>query len=610
MDEDLLDYYNKELTFLKRSAAQFAQENPQAASQLRISADAIEDPHVEHLIQSVAFLNGRIRKKLEDEFPELNDTLLDVLYPHYLQPIPSMSVVRFAPQKGLSEDYVIPKDTLLETHPVEGEPVTFRTAYPTTLWPFKVTNAELIEGAYRAPPIPAYLDSSAVIKIQLTCDEEDITFGALKPDKIRFYLRADSGIANKLYTLLFNHVVGVSVADNSFDTSPIYLSKENIAAVGFDDSDNLLEYSKRSFAGYRLLTEFFSFSKKFMFFDVTGLGKKLKGRGQKIELFFYLNKSLPGVSEFVDKTTFELGCTPIVNLFSQRAEPIMADGKREEYHIIPDSRQKHSKEIYQVKSVSVTQKDGDELNIPPYYSLSHQEEGASSHGIFWHQQRRNAEHKDKKHLDYGTEVYLSLVNDNYLSLAADKWIINVETVCMNRDMPKRLPFGGGQPALFLREGGLIDEVECLVPPTQTTRPSRQHGTRWRLISHLSLNHLPLYDNEQLLIALKELLTLYNFDDSLNTQAMINGIESVTSRQIASRVRSHGNAAICRGVEITLTLDESRYKDQNMLLFASVMERFFALYAPINSFTRLVLKTRQKPEAVKKWTPRSSHHQIA
>ena len=92
-----------------------------------------------------------------------------------------------------------------------------------------------------------------------------------------------------MYTLLFNHVVGVSVADNSFDTAPLYLSKENIAPVGFDDNDNLLEYSKRSFSGYRLLTEFFSFSKKYMFFDVTGLGKKLKGRGQKIELFFYLN---------------------------------------------------------------------------------------------------------------------------------------------------------------------------------------------------------------------------------------------------------------------------------------------------------------------------------
>lgn len=607
MDDELLDFYNKELTFLRRSAARFSQENPQAASALRISEDAIEDPHVEHLIQSVAFLNGRVRKKIEDDFPELNESLLDILYPHYLRPIPSMSIVKLRAQKGLSEDYTVPKDSLLETHPVDGEPVTFRTSYPVTLWPFKVTNAELVEGAYRAPPIPSYLDSSAVIKIQLTCDEEDIEFGTLKPDHIRFYIRGEEGLSSKLYTLIFNHVVGVSVADHSLDTSPVYLGPDAIQPVGFEDRDNLLEYSNRSFIGYRLLTEYFVFPKKFLFFDIKGLGKKLKGRGNKIELFLYLNKSFAGVSEFVDSSTFELGCTPIVNLFKQRAEPIIADGHCDEYHLVADSRQKLSKEIYQIEEVHVTGSNGEEIDISPFYGLNHDGKHSS---LYWHARRR-AVLNDKPNLsDNGTEVFVSIVNDNYLAQDAKKWIINTDTLCMNRDMPKRLPFGGGQPKLFLREGGLIEEIECLTPPTQTIRPSKKNGMRWRLISHISINHLPLFDNEQALSILKELLALYNFNDSLNTQALINGIDSIKTRQIASRVRSRGNTAICRGIEITLTLDETRYKDQNMFLFATVLERFFALYAPINSFTKLVLKTIQKEEPIRKWTPRASHQLLA
>ncbi|MDH5545252.1 MAG: type VI secretion system baseplate subunit TssF [Gammaproteobacteria bacterium] len=607
MDDSLLDYYEKELRFLNRSAARFQKENPQAASQLGINKDTIADTHVEHLIQSVAFLNGRIRKKLDDDFPELNETLLDLLYPHYLKPIPSMTIARLTPQDGLGDAYQIPKGSLLESDTIDGDALTFRTAYPVTLWPFQITQAELVEGAYKAPPIPSYLDAAAVIKLQLTCDEEDFRFEDLAPDKIRFYIGGDEGISNKLYSLIFNHLVAVSVANNSLDTAPVYLDAACVKEVGFEEEDNLLEYGKRSFSGFRLLTEFFTFPKKFMFFDVTGLKDRLQGRGSRIEIFLYLNRTFPGVADYVNKSVFSLGCTPVVNLFRQVAEPIVASGQSDEYHVIPDSRRKLSREIYQIDKVSITRADGEETVVAPFYGTSHQSL-AGDEGLYWHARRRNSDNHKSNQIDKGSEMHISLVNDNYLSASADKWVINVETLCLNRDMLKYLQ--RGTLNLHMRDGGLVETIECITPPTHTIRPGQLSGLRWRLISHLSINHIPLFDQEQTLTVLKEMLGLYNVNELPKNQAIINGIRKLNTRQIASRVRSHGNAAICRGIEVELVLDEERYKDQNMLLFASVLERFFALYAPMNSFTRLVLRTVQREEPIKKWTPRASNRQIA
>src|SRR5438093_7433685 len=96
MRDDLLAYYHHELTFLRQLGAEFAGKYPKIARRLVLEEDKCEDPHVERLIEAFAFLAGRIHRKLDDELPEITEALLSVLYPHYLAPIPSMSIVQFA----------------------------------------------------------------------------------------------------------------------------------------------------------------------------------------------------------------------------------------------------------------------------------------------------------------------------------------------------------------------------------------------------------------------------------------------------------------------------------------------------------------------------------
>ena len=137
MPDDLLTYYERELTFLRQIGAEFAVKYPKIASRLLLEADKCEDPHVERLIQAFAFLAGRIHHKIDDEFPEITDALLGVLYPHYLAPLPSMSVVQFVldPEQGkLTSGYRIEQGTPLYSQPVNGTPSRFRTCYPVTLY--------------------------------------------------------------------------------------------------------------------------------------------------------------------------------------------------------------------------------------------------------------------------------------------------------------------------------------------------------------------------------------------------------------------------------------------------------------------------------------------
>ena len=316
MDDDLLKFYNKELQFLQRSAATFAEANPKVAARLKLGTDTVEDPHVGRLIEAVAFMNARIRKKLDDDFPELTEGMLGVLYPHYLAPIPSMSIVQFRSLPDLAKPHTIPPGTTLETESLAGEPCQFRTAYPVELLPVRVEEAQIIQGLRAAPSVSRELGASAVLRLVLKCESDDINFAALAPSRLRFYLKGQDSIVHPLYSLLFNNVLKIAVADSDRDANALFLEREALLPVGFERDEGLLPYPARSLLGYRLLTEYFAFPQKFLFVDLTGLTKVWKGRGGRLELFFYLDASDAELERGVSADTFALGCSPIVRFLA------------------------------------------------------------------------------------------------------------------------------------------------------------------------------------------------------------------------------------------------------------------------------------------------------
>ena len=600
MVDDLLPYYDRELSYLRRLAAEFAAAHPEAAGQLRISPDTVEDPHVARLMEATAFLNARTRRKIDDEFPELTDALLGVLYPHYLAPIPSMAIVSFSCQEDLTGSHLLPAGTEVETEPVMDEPCRFRTCYDTELWPVEVADAKLSGLPLSAPANPRASGAAGCLRLSLRCINEAMSFSELAPDRMRFFLRGQAQEVYPLYEILFNNVISVALADSASDGNPVILDKASICPVGFEPDEGVIPFPKRSFLGYRLLTEYFAFPEKFLFFDIVNLSAKtLLEAGRTLEVFIYLNRASKNLERSVSKETFGLGCTPMVNLFHQRAEPIRLTETHSDYRVVPDARREGALEVQSIDRVFASAPDGEEHELDAFFSLKH---GANLKGPrrFWRPSRRPTSLKER-----GTEVYLSLFDDEANPDQPADWVLSVETHCSNRDLPNDLPFGGGHPHLkFVDPVNEVNKITAMTAPTTTLRPAAGQRGHWRLISHLSLNHLSLADVAGGADALREILRLYDFRDSPETRSIIDSILSIETSQVAARTSLAGRSAICRGLEISIELDERGFSGNSLFVLAQVLDRFFGLYCSINSFTRLVAKVKGRQGNFKTWPARA------
>ncbi len=625
MRDELLGYYERELVFLRQLGAEFSKKYPKIAGRLQLEADKCEDPHVERMIEAFAFLAARVQLKLSDEFPEITESLLNVLYPHYLSPIPSMSIVKFDldPEQGkITTGYPVERNTVLYSRPYQGTPCRFRTSYPVVVWPVEVETATLES----LDPVDTRGKwNEAMIRIRLRCMNGTKLSslkvgekGKEKPiERLRFYINGEPQLVYPLYEMIFNHATRVELRPIIARTETTRLQRlptakvlptSAIKTVGFDIDEGMLPYTPRSFPGYRLLTEYFACPEKFLFFDVDGLNEAAReGFGERFEIIIYLSEVTPPRAT-VTANTFQLGCTPIINLFNKIAEPINLTQQQNEYRVIADVHRQMASEIYSINEVFTTNAQQQKMKeFHAFYSYQHARTSEQERA-FWYAMRRPSQVKD----DEGTEVYLSLVDLGFNPHVPPVEVITIETTCTNRDLPSKLPFGGREGDFEVETPGPLTKGRCLKKPTETLRPPLRRGTHWRLISHLSLNHISLVEgaaNGLNTTPLQEVLLLYDFLNTSSTRKQIQGIQSVTSRRVVRQIGERVGTGFVRGLETTIDFDEEKFVGAGVFLFASVLERFLALYASINSFNQLVARKKDQEGVLKRWQPRAGEQII-
>lgn len=603
MTDKLLPYYNNELQYLRNMAEEFSKLYPSVAGNLRASGDAFDDPHVSRLMEAVAFLNARTACKLDDEFPELIDTLLNIIYPHYLSPFPSFSIIQLSPGKDMAEPYHVPRHTELETEIFEEKTCQFRTCYAQTIYPFDVVDAKIVAQPFLAPANSSLENVQSLLQIDLRCTKEDISFSSVQPKSLQFYLNGLMTHVLPLYELILNNTISIAFADSPGDKQPIFLPPDVIRPVGFDKAEGLLPYPSRSQLAYRILSEFFAFPNKFFFFEIDLLQCIPKTVGAKFSLYFYLNHRNIELERVINKEAFLLGCTPIVNLFEKQAEPILLSNNRLESRVIPDARQQKSMVVHEILSVTSIDPKGDKKPINPFYLRNKQETSASS--VFWSSSRKTSFGFQRL-----SDVYLSLTS-NHKMLEQEELILSVKALCSNGDLPSRLPYGGGHPRFNIVKGsGPLGGVACIFPPTNIIFHHGAAGHKWRLLSHLNLNKLSLSDENGISV-LREILHLYDNNKGDIFRNFVDGIINLEVKRGTARAPQYnGNPtwvdAICRGMDIHIQFDEGLYPGNSCYLFALVLEKFFALYSTINSYTRLSYSIRGKPGIIKKWTPRTGY----
>jgi type VI secretion system protein ImpG len=614
--EDLLPYYENELSFIRSLGKEFAGAYDKIAGRLLLAPGTgkSEDPHVERLIEAFALIAGRIHHKIDDEFPEITESLLNILYPHYLRPIPSMSIAQFRvdPEQALlSSGHVIPRHTGLYTRTVAGKTTAcnLRTCYPVTLWPIEVTSAAVTQPA-AIPGAPPTDRAAAVIRIDLKCIG-GARLAALSLDRLRFCLHGgEAHIIDTLYELLFNNLIRAVIRSGSgSQATAVELPENAVLPVGFGRDEGLLSYPDRSFIGYRLLQEYFAFPAKYYFFELSGFDRiaalppERRARfGESFQLLLYLGaferrERLQQLEQNVTGDTFQLGCTPIVNLFERLAEPIRLTHAKTEYRVIPDIHRQPTTEVYSIDRVASSAPYFEKpLVYEPFYSVRHTHSETPGQA-YWCASRRASERKGDK----GTEVYLTLVNLGFQPSLPPAETLSVHITCTNRDLAGELPPSYQFGELSLESGSLV-RARFLVAPTPTVRPPLRRGLQWQLISHLALNYLSIVEGGH--EALQEILKLYNFSEDPALRRQISGIAAVASQPHMARMVSEHGVIFAQGLRVEMELDEEAFVGAGVFLFAAVMERFLGLYTALNSFTQLTVKTHQRRGALKQWPPRS------
>ncbi len=615
MDTRLLRHYEAELSYIKEMGAEFAEAYPKIAARLGLDGMEVLDPFVERLFEGFAFLAARVQLELEMQYPAFTGHLLEIIYPHYLAPTPSMAIATMEPDDalaGMDDGFLLKRHTPLRSRVIEGGQTAcfFRTASDLTLWPLRIAEAEYIDsrGALIAAGFGRDVEARAGLRLRLQRLQGG-KIADLSADTLRLFLSAPSGGNWILHEILSTQVTAVAgrSADRRDDWR-LELPEAAVTAAGFSAEEALLETPPQSFDGYRLLQEYFAMPERFHFVDISGLSPVLsRASDSEVDIYLLLRDGHKEAQSHITPEAFSLHSVPIVNLFHKRCDRVLMTDRDYEHHVVVDRTAPQDYEVVQVeKVIGISGEGEDDVRFYPFYSQSELTAIGEVHDAYFAVRRRMRQRSEKERLRgtrttyLGGEVYLSLVDRNEAPYGATLDQLAVEALCTNRDLP--LLLATGAPDMFsLPGGGPVKRIETPVVPTRPRSSLASQGAAWRLISHLSLNYLSIADTGfgGSAEALRELIGLYAPGEDRSFQKQLEGIVRIDSRAIVRRMPDEVLSTAVKGLEITLEMDESFFEGTSVYTLASVLERFFARYASINSFTELVLKTQQRGE-VARW----------
>jgi type VI secretion system protein ImpG len=613
MDQRLLDYYDRELRYLRELGGEFAAEFPEVARQLDLSAVACADPYVERLLEGFAFLAARVHLKLDAEFPRFTEHLFEMVFPNYLAPMPSVAVARFMPdqrQAVLTQGFEVPRGAMLRTS-VGGPnraPCTFVTGQPVTLWPLEITS--LRHTIHTGDLVPIQLDTRKVVRSTLRIGIRAFNETPLQQIALQhlpLHVVGQDAAAIRLFELLNSAAIGIMVKPEQ-GGNPTLCPTGRVAPLGFADNEALLPAGSRLFHGYRLLQEYFALPARFAFLDLQNLAPGLAAcADSRAEIVILLDRHEPLLESAVAPSQLAPYCTPVVNLFEQVADRIPITNREHEYHVVVDRTRPLDFEVHSITEVMGHGSSANQRReFRPFYCFTDRSVGNREPSYYTsHRQPRIPSSKQKRagaRSSYpGSEVFVSLVDGLEGPYAPDLRQLSVSTLCTNRDLPLALLHG---TEFSIDSGAPVAGIRCVAGPSSPRAAHAWGPTSWRLISHLSLNYLSLTDNldGRGAASLRELLQLYGDLAEPSVQRQIEGVKSISSAPIVRRLPFPGPVSYGRGLEVSLELDERAFEGTGVCLLGAVLDRFFSKYVAINSFTELALRTSQRGEIIR-WPAR-------
>jgi type VI secretion system protein ImpG len=620
-DAELLRRYNEELHYLRELGGEFAREFPGVAAGLRLGSTDPADPYVERLLEGFAFLSARIRGKLDAEYPALIQHLLEAVQPQFIAPVPSMTILRFTPDLAsphLARGVEVPRGTAATSAARCGQDTAceFRTAHAVVLWPLSITSVRCTSHVPDLPlaalPVASQVRGALRIRLQL---HGGATFDQLPLDTLALHVAAGGSVGWRLHELVAGAAIGSWVPSEAAPVRPQWRGAHSVQPLGFDDDQALLPETLRGFSGHRLVQEFAALPRRLLFFEINDLAPRLvRVHGTQAEIVILLSRGDAALESLVDAGSLALFCTPAINLFRKRLDPIDVGSGYAEHHVIADRTRPVDYEIHTIESV-VGHGHGVKARqrFVPLYGGSNDGNG-QPHTYFTLRReprrisQREADH-DGRTSGAGSEVWIALVDrddpeglSEIRHLATTAWLTN-------RDLPLLLPppvGSGAEPSAWSLEAPApVLSIATLVAPTRPIDRLPQGEAGWALVSLATLNHLALVGDEPARVAatLRAMLRLFGGDDDPAWSRQVDGLVGVLSTPVTRRLPGRGRLVFGCGIDVQLEIDETAFEGGSAFAFGAVLDRFLARHAAINSFVQTTLRSTTRGVRMR-WPARS------
>ena len=604
-DRRFVDYYIQELQYLRFSGKNFAKKHPKIARRLELKEGESSDPHVERLLESFAFLSANLKKKIDDQVPQLAAGLLETLYPELLSPMPSMAIARFEPQANkVLDGFTIAKNTALQAHSSEGAICRFQTIYPVRLWPIDITVARFVPLEVLCFSNGAVPTTNWFLHIELKANY--CTFADFTLDYLRIHLAGDPILTSLLYENIFNQEDSLFFVSDQLIKGQHFCKaiKNLITPVGFEPQDMALPLSPHTTHVHQLLQEYFHFPKKFLFFDIQGFDR-MKDLGIKLDsailnIFIPLKNTKDLVRQSINQSMFLTGCTPVINLFSKISDPFKMNHRRLEYRLTPDQRREKTTEVFRVEKVfAVSNASSNTTNKPleilPYYAFN-EKKTLNKEQLFWVSNRSRHFLGDIP----GSQMFLSFVDLNFNPLAPTYPVIYAKLLCTNRFLASQL---SPKTQLQIEEKTPVHQIYLLDQPVEQTYPNLDGSALWRLIAQLGINHLSISDSQASTGAIKELLYLHAKHYSKEDHNEIDNLKKISFKKVVRRIPPQTWRGFVSGLEISLDFTHHDLPGNRNFLLASILHHYFGMQVQINSFTQTVMYVDSTPAEWMRWAPR-------
>lgn len=589
----ILEYYQRELAYLRKEGSLFAEKHPKVAKRLELSSTEASDPHVERMLESFAYLTAKIQKEMDDQFPLVGSALLNSLYPQFTCPIPPATIVCFDMEafKGdMPEPAFVPRHTPIFTEAHDQTECSFQTVYNTHIHPLETVSADILRRENTT--IKASVVSNQRL-LRLRMGTLSTPIHDMRIQRLRFYIDADPHVQDRFFEMLFRQPLKV-VIQATQDNEEVFqcvLPEGSLQAVGFAEDESAFPFPANAHSSYRLLLEYFHFQQKFYFFDIANMPHI--PASASFDLYIELPDAVLFDIKNVQASYFRLNCTPAVNIFSKTSEPILLDYRSSQYRLVADVRREKTTEIHSIQNV-YTIKDGAEMPVvmAPYYSYQHAE-SVSPHAVFWHAKRAPVLHRDFS----GYDFYISFVDENLDPRQPLEQTVYADILCTNRELAQYVSSGTlfqcsvEQPA---------PNIVCLRKPTSTVYPPQDGASLWRLIAHLSINHLGFSAHPQSLHALQEILRLYAYSGEGTLIPEIEALQSMKTRTIVRRARQDAWRGFVHGTQVEMVVKDS--PQGSLFLFLSVLQAFLSAQASINSFVEIQARHENSSQVWHEWHP--------